>query len=353
MPSILSTDHPDWEAQARALRGEPVADILKKLGIREYSKNILKMSKEELFQEFGRGAKRLNKSLFIKNVIWQTWQRLQAGETPFDIGNIRSFWYYIKDTMDRAGATKTGDPYNIVSDMFVLMVKAGLFHYRDWGFDDDNQGSRWMGNKNRHIILFAEKTSYTDLLQGANQIYDITAIAAGGQSSYLSIEYFVHELQAQGTDLNQEFFVFSIVDFDPSGDTIATKFIENLKDNGIKKFRVFPGQFYKNFLRNDLVIPSNMTKEQRQRVFRLPLKVRRSGQAEKWADRTGGVDGKKSILYGIETIVMPKTQLLELFEQELAKVATIDLEQIAKRRAMKDLNRQMREFALWKLQHEG
>ena len=79
-------------------------EILKELAIKHYDKNILKMSNAELLAEFGRGAKTLNKSLFIKNVIWQTYEKLKAGEKPFDIGNLRSFWYYIKDTMDRVGA---------------------------------------------------------------------------------------------------------------------------------------------------------------------------------------------------------------------------------------------------------
>jgi len=73
-------------------------DTLKKLGIKHYKKNILKMKKPEMIKHFGKSAKNINKSLFIKNVIWQTYEKIQAGKEPFDIGNIRSFWYYIKDT---------------------------------------------------------------------------------------------------------------------------------------------------------------------------------------------------------------------------------------------------------------
>lgn len=342
----------DYAALGRSLKSQGQEEILKKLGIKDYSTDILKMSKEEILKEFGRGTKRLNKSLFIKNVIWQTYKRIKAGEKPFDVGNIRSFWYYIKDTMDRIGATKQGDPYNIVSDMFVLMVKAGLFQYRDFDFEDDDRGNRWLGKKFSSIILFAEKTAYTDLLRSVNHDYDMTTIATGGQSSYLSIEYFVQEMVDAGLDLNQEFIVFSVVDFDPSGDMIATKFVENMKDNGIQTFRQFPNPFSKDFWRNDLIIPANMTPDQRKRVFRLPLKVRKSGLADKWARRTGGVNGNKNPNYGIETIVMSKTQLQEIFEKELAKVILIDPEPIAKRREMKELHKQVKEWALWKLQNE-
>ena len=96
-----------------------------------------------------------------------------------------------------------------------------------------------------------------------------------------------------------------------------------------------------------------MDPEQRKRIYRLPLSVRKSGQAAKWAARTGGVNGKKSIEHGIETIVMSKAQILELFETELAKTVTIDLEAIAKYREMKHLKSQMQTWAVKKLQLEG
>lgn len=325
-------------------------EILKQLGIKHYDKNILKMLNAELLKEFGKSAKTLNKSLFIKNVIWQTYERLKAGEKPFDIGNIRSFWYYIKDTMDRVGANKKGNGYLIVSDMFMVMVKAGLFKYKAFGFDDDDKGNRWHAKRHANIILFAEKTSYTDLMQEVNRDYDITTIATGGQSSYLSIEYFVDELRALGVDLSQQFAIFSIVDFDPAGDIIATKFVENLMDNGIENIRTFPGTFYKHFQRKDIVLPENMTQEQRNKVYRLSLKVRKSGLAAKWAGRTGGVNGKKNIFYGIETVVMPKAQIMQIFTTELSKIITIDLELIAKCRQMQTLKDRMQAFALKKLQ---
>jgi len=307
------------------------------------------MAKPELLKNFGKSAKTLNKSLFIKNVIWQTFEKLQAGETPFDIGNLRSFWYYIKDTMHKAGAAK-GDPYLIVSEMFMLMVKAGLFKYSDFGFDDDDKGNRWHARRHPQIILFAEKTAYNDLMQEVNRDFDITTICTGGQSSYLSIEYFVDELRRRGVDLAARFYIFSIVDFDPAGDIIATRFVENLQDNGIKNIAVFPGEFYKHFRRKDIVIPANMTKEQRKKVYILPLKVRKSGLAARWAAKTGGVNGKKGIMHGIETIVMTKAQIMKIFLEELSNIISIDFEQIAKYRQMETLRDQMQAFALKKLQ---
>lgn len=339
----------DLRQYALSLASLDQAEILKKLGIKHYDKNILKMAKPELLKNFGKSAKTLNKSLFIKNVIWQTFEKLQAGETPFDIGNLRSFWYYIKDTMHKAGAAK-GDPYLIVSEMFMLMVKAGLFKYSDFGFDDDDKGNRWHARRHPQIILFAEKTAYNDLMQEVNRDFDITTICTGGQSSYLSIEYFVDELRRRGVDLAARFYIFSIVDFDPAGDIIATRFVENLQDNGIKNIAVFPCEFYKHFRRKDIVIPANMTKEQRKKVYILPLKVRKSGLAARWAAKTGGVNGKKGIMHGIETIVMTKAQIMKIFLEELSNIISIDFEQIAKYRQMETLRDQMQAFALKKLQ---
>ena len=329
------------------------AAILSQLRIRHYDKDILTMSKPELLREFGNGPKRLNKSLFIKNVIWQTFEKLQAGETPFDIGNIRSFWYYIKDTLDRIGANKKGNAYLTVSDMFMVMVKAGLFKYRDFRFRDDDKANRWHARKHPQIIFLAEKTSSGEFLQAITRDFDITTMAAGGQPSYLSAEYFVDELRARKVDLTQQFSIFSFVDFDPAGDIIASSLVENLMDNGIKNIRIFPGPFYKFFKRKDLVVPANMTEAQRKRVFRLPLKVRKSGLAARWAARTGGVNGKKNINFGIEAGVIPETQILHIFVDELAKIITIDLEAIAKFREMKSLNTAMQSFALKKLQIGG
>jgi hypothetical protein len=334
---------------ARSLAKLGQDEVLKELGIKHYKKPILKMLNEELLKEFGKSSKSINKSLFIKNVIWQTYEQIKAGQKPFDIGNIRSFWYYIKDTMDRVGANKKGDAGTIVLNMFVVMVKAGLFKYRDFGFDDDDKGNRRLGGKYARIILFAENTSYTDLLQKVNRDFDITTISVSGPVSSLSIEYFVEELSGQGVDLTKEFIIFSLVDFDPTGDIIATNFTDNLEDNGIKTIKIFAGQFYKYFKRNDIIIPANMTPDQRRRVYKLPLSVRKSGQAAKWAERTGGIDGRKNIDFGIETMVMSKAQILELFTRELSKVITIDQEAIAKYREMKNLKTQLQALAFKKL----
>ena len=327
-------------------------DVLKALRVKHYDKNILEMSKAEILTEFGNGPKRLNKSLFIKNVIWQTYEKLKNGETPFDIGNLRSFWYYIKDTLDRINANK-GDPYLIVSDMFMVMVHAGLFKYRDFRFDDDDKGNRWHARKHPNIIFFAEKTSYNDLLQEINRTFDVTTMASGGQPSYLSAEYFVDELRARKVDLTQEFIIFSFVDFDPSGDIIASNFVENLMDNGIKNIRTFPGPFYKDFKRKDIFVPANMDEAQRKRTFLLPLRFRKSGVAARWAARTGGIDGKKNFKYGIAANSMSKAQVLQFFVTELSKVISVDLEAIAKYREMTSLQARMRDFALKKLQIGG
>lgn len=326
------------------------AATLKSLGIKHYDKNIIDMSKADLLKNFGKSTKNLNKSLFIKNVIWQTYEKIKAGGTPFDVGNIRSFWYYIKDTMDKVGANKKGNPYLIVSDMFMVMVKAGLFKYRDFGFKDDDKNNRWHAKRYPHIILFAEKTSLDEPLQDVTRDFDITTITTGGQSSYLSIEYFVDELRERNVDLSAQFSIFSVVDFDPAGDIIATKFIENLEDNGIKNIRVFPGKFYKYFKRKDIAVPANMTEYQRKKTYRLPLKVRKSGLAAKWAKKTGGVNGKKNIMFGIEAGVMSNFQIMQIFTIELAKIITIDFDLIAKSRQMETLKEKMDTFALKKLQ---
>ena len=328
------------------------ADILKELGIKHYDRPILKMTTAEILAEFCRRAKRLDKGLFIRNVIWQTYEQIQTGHNPFAARLIRSFWYYIKPTMDRIGANKKGDPYLIISDMFVTMVKAGLFKYKDFRFKDQDRNMRWHARKHPHVIVFAEKGSSEDFLQELTRDFDVTTIATSGQISYLSVEYFVDELRARKVDLSKEFVLFSVVDFDPAGDIIATKFAENLEDNGIRNLKIFTGFSNNRFKRKDLVVPANMTPEQKKSTYRLPLAVRKSGLAAEWAGRTGGIDGKKNIRLGIEADAMPEPQLKTLFATELSKILYVGLEAIAKYREMDNLKTKMEAFALKKLQLE-
>ena len=71
-----------------------IAEILKKEGIREFSKDIRIMSTKELKANFSAvSSKEPKATLIIKNQIWQTYRRIKTRREPATEGNLRSYWY--------------------------------------------------------------------------------------------------------------------------------------------------------------------------------------------------------------------------------------------------------------------
>ncbi len=135
--------------------------ILKKEGIRDFRKDIRIMDRRDLRKHFSFKTKRkINPTNLIKNIIWQTYTRIQRGEMEPIEGNIRSFWYLsVKSVLSRLGFNVSGDRYiSKVYDVFVEMTSIHrLFRYTDFGFDDSAEFMRVIGGKNGNLILFAEK----------------------------------------------------------------------------------------------------------------------------------------------------------------------------------------------------
>jgi len=111
---------------------------LKKLGIRSFCVLIHDQPKEWLLENFHEGATDypVNVSAIMKNIIWQTRQRILSGDKPPLKELVRTFWYmYIKPTLARVEAlTHETDQYRQLVDTLVLLVKdAVLMDYKDIG----------------------------------------------------------------------------------------------------------------------------------------------------------------------------------------------------------------------------
>ncbi|MBI5555897.1 MAG: hypothetical protein HY920_08625, partial [Elusimicrobia bacterium] len=104
---------------------------------------------------------------------------------------------------------------------------------------------------NANIILFSEKLGHQEFLSEIADKYNISIIALGGQPSVLSVEYFVDTLKQARIGLQRSFYLFSIVDYDPSGWIIRDAFMNNLKFYGIPNTRVI-----------DLITPDMLTPEE-------------------------------------------------------------------------------------------
>ena len=76
-------------------------------------------------------------------------------------------------------------------------------------------------------------------------------MALGGQPSVLNVEYFVDELKKQKIDIRRSFYLFSIVDYDPSGWIIRDAFIDDLHHYGVRNTQVI-----------DLIYPDALTPDE-------------------------------------------------------------------------------------------
>jgi len=184
----------------RAASEDEHEKVLFKFDIRHFDKNILEMSLEELRQHFGyKTSMRIRITILIRNIIWQTYEYIQAGSPPDFYRRreyIRALWYYIKKKTTQHRATQ-GNHYSVVSDQLLLMVKAGLFAYREEMAD----------------------------------LYGCHVITLGGSPSYFSNNTMVAEMHELGVPMDQEFMVFTIVDFDPAGWNAAEEFVKQLQDS--------------------------------------------------------------------------------------------------------------------------
>lgn len=313
--------------------------VLKKEGIKNYRKDIRQMSKEQLLRRFStKTTKKPIAALIIKNIIWQTYRNIKSKKEPKLEGNIRSFWYsHIKPVLGRVGLlTKRSDHYQTLSDALVeLVYRYHLFRYKDFGFEDENNEYRKLGKSNSHIILFSEKHGhYTTLRKLADEV-DITAISLGGQPSALSSEYFIDEMK-KIILLTQTFYLFSVVDFDPSGDWISRTFITQLKSWGIKGIRLFT-----------LVSPYNVP-QKIVKLHRYPLSRRKSERTKNlnWLRRTYGIDGK---YFGLEADAISRPTLRDIFLRASNPYLVADPHSIATRKWRDIIRKTLKQVILKKL----
>ena len=233
----------------------PLWERLKKAGIKHFHDLIHDQSKEWLIKNFSQGADEypVNVARLMRNIIWQTRERIVSGEKPPLNELIRTFWYmYFKNTLTRCDSlAKETDQCDQLVDQLVFMVKEiRVMQYKDIGFRDNNQSHRKVG-VNANIILFSEKLGHQAYLSEIADKYKVSIIALGGQPSLLNIEYFVDDLKNNEVDLRRSFYLFGIVDYDTSGWIIRDAFVNDLRLYKIKNIRMF-----------DLIHPDMLTPEE-------------------------------------------------------------------------------------------
>jgi hypothetical protein len=298
-----------------------VEKILKHERIKNYDKDLRFMSKKELLKEFGAySSGKIIKPVYVKNVIWQLYTWIKQGKSYPVEGNIRTLWYsHIKPVFSRLGILDQGDDTIINSVLVELTYKYNLFKYADLGIADENRHNWKIGDKNPHIIVFAEKAGHLNSLEKINEQGGVSFIALGGQPSHLTTEYFTTALfkklesssfilPEKGIDLydNPIFYLYSIVDWDPSGYFIKKTFLKQLKAKGLENIKTV-----------DLICPENFKPEELDFIkYKLKSTARERIKNQNWIKTTGGVKGKS---YGIEADALPRYKLRKLFFEKAAE----------------------------------
>ena len=301
---------------------QSLRDRLRKAGIRHYDELIHDQPKEWLIKNFSEGADEypVNVARLMRNIVWQTRERITAGDKPPLKELLRTFWYmYIKPTLSRTGALAIkADQYaQLIANIVYMVKEIEVMEYKDIGFRDDNQAHRSVG-ANANIILFSEKLGHQAFLSDIADKYNVSILALGGQPSVLNSEYFVDTLKKAGVNLQRSFYLFSIVDYDTSGWIIRDAFVNNLRFYGIPNARVF-----------DLITPDMLTPEEVKLArYRIPETESMQAKNKSWLKDVHKRNYKnqeyleetkkgKQTLYGLEAESVSSKRLTKKLEEEM------------------------------------
>ena len=353
-----------------------LGDRLRKAGIHHYDELIHDQDKDWLIKNFkaeGAAPKYpVNVARLMRNLVWQMKERIAAGEKEFH-ELIRTYWYmYIKSTLARADSlSKDTDQYKKLTENIADMVRVfQLMTYKDIGFRDENEANMKVG-VNANFIPFSEKLGHFGYLTELQQQHNVSVIALGGQPSVMNVEYFVDDLKkvksgqvladrpmmlrlpapAAKINLRRSFYLYSIVDYDPSGWIIRDAFIKNLNHYKIKNTKVY-----------DLINPDMLTEEQIM-LARYPIRAGADMEAKnkKWlADVSARhyknqkhlveeKDGKVT-LYGLEAESISTLKLTEALNEVMVPIIGGN-EEALKIYEMKNLNQAIKDLIMFKLTH--
>ena len=352
-----------------------LGERLRKAGIRHYDVLIHDQDKDWLVKNFkpdGASLYPVNVSRLMRNLVWQMKERIAAGEKEFH-ELIRTYWYmYIKSTLARADSLSAEtDQYKKLTENIADMVRVfQLMTYKDIGFRDENEANKKVG-VNANFIPFSEKLGHFGYLTELQQQHNVSVIALGGQPSVMNVEYFVDDLKkvksgqvladrpmmlrlpapAAKINLRRSFYLYSIVDYDPSGWIIRDAFIRNLNHYKIKNTKVY-----------DLINPDMLTVEQIM-LARYPIRAGADMEAKnkKWlADVSARhyknqkylVEEKngKVTLYGLEAEAISTAKLTETLNEVMVPIIGGN-EEALKIYEMKNLNQAIKDLMVFKLTH--
>jgi hypothetical protein len=205
------------------------------------------MTKEEIEAAFppcpaiaGQSNLSFNMRGLLATVIWQEWQRVGQRRPE---GNIRHFWYtHLMFTLTRIMKhMKVSSILSGFNQVLKLLVRHEGFRYADLNFVSIKSKlceAIFRDSPYPNIIIACEKESYHTYLKRLAHVFHITFISLGGQGSYGAFEDLVFQFMDYGVDLNQEFRILVITDYDPQGYAIQDGAKDHLVRAGISQVTI-------------------------------------------------------------------------------------------------------------------
>jgi hypothetical protein len=176
-----------------------------------------------------------NRTSLIATILWQEWQWVGKRRPP---GNVRHFWYtnLMYTLMRIMGDKNIPTIFVTYNKVLSTLVRHEGFRYADLNLTSNKSElceAVFTDSPYPHIILACEKESYHDHLKKLARIFRITFISLGGQGSYKVYEDLVVDLLNAGIDLQQEFHVLVVSDYDPQGYCIQDTVKAHLERAGL------------------------------------------------------------------------------------------------------------------------
>lgn len=203
------------------------------------------MTREEIEQYFppsktGNHDLTYNRTQLIANIIME--EKRLVGKDRRE-GNIRHFWYtnLMYTIMRVMGDTNIPSIFSTYSKVRRKLVKELGFRYSDINLTSSKSElceSLFEDSPYPNILIACEKESYHDHLKRLADIFHITYISLGGQGSYKVYEDLALDFYEAGIDINQEFYIFTVSDFDPQGYEIQNTAKEHLERAGIREVAI-------------------------------------------------------------------------------------------------------------------
>lgn len=134
-----------------------------------------------------------------------------------------------------------------------------------------------------------------------HQAFGVSVLALGGAPSALTSEYTARDIRAAMKE-EKPARLIGVVDFDPSGDLIASAFREQLRAVGLPSSELW------------LLIKPEHYSESELKLNRFPLPKKQPTKTRNWLRKTGGVLGGA---FGLESESMPQEKVMGLLQKLL------------------------------------